>query len=353
MLKAMPVLGNLSSKQRNQLLIGGLCLFIFALSFKPSEPYLTEFLVCNKDTQEDYCSFNNENDCNASAPCVWSASACTVLPCEQVDYSSCGNDDYDYCYQDHGSCSESRCYKHFSADQVNNEIYPWASYAYLPFLLGLGPLAEVFSYRGAILYGILGRVATRVLLLYGRSLLSMQLMQVAYALGTAAEDVFFAYVYYVVSAEQYQSATSHLKASALLACVLSGALGDALVFLGLSLYTLTWISAVSVFIGFLIGLVALAKPSAPGAAEEVDGPAPKEVLPWRERHRRKMHVFRWQLQCLHHALQCTPLRAMLCLWVSGNAVFYVSTPPPSTCPISHPIHTSYISPDPAADHIQL
>ena len=62
--------------------------------------------------------------------------------------------------------------------KVNNDIYVWSTYAYLPFLLFLGPYAELFSYRTAILVGISGRVVTRFLLLYGSSVSDMQLMQV-------------------------------------------------------------------------------------------------------------------------------------------------------------------------------
>lgn len=169
----------------------GLCLFIALLSFKPSEPYLTEYLLCNYDTQTSYCSdYSSSDDCSGQVPCLWDAQSatCTVLDCANVSLSDCGNDDYNYCYKDGGRCEEVRCYQHFTEDEVNNEIYPWSTYAYLPFLVILGPLAELVSYRVSILFGILGRVVTRVLLLFGGSLLDMQVMQVTYALGTAAED---------------------------------------------------------------------------------------------------------------------------------------------------------------------
>jgi hypothetical protein len=42
--------------------------------------------------------------------------------------------------------------------------------------LVLGPYAELFSYRVAILFGISGRVVTRFLLIYGTSLLDMYVM---------------------------------------------------------------------------------------------------------------------------------------------------------------------------------
>jgi hypothetical protein len=45
--------------------------------------------------------------------------------------------------------------------------------------------------------------------LYGTTLLDMQLMQVVYALGTAAEDVFSAYIYHVLPPNMYQIGTRY------------------------------------------------------------------------------------------------------------------------------------------------
>lgn len=167
-------------------IIFGLCAFMAFLSFKPSEPYLSEYLVCNEDSQQDYCrGIDNVDSCSSNAPCSWSSSAlnCDITPCANVTIDNCGNDDFDYCVKkDHSgspqTCEDAKCYKSFSEDQVNDEIYPWSTYAYLPFLLVLGPWAELFSYRAAILVGICGRLVTRFLLLYGTSILDMQMMQV-------------------------------------------------------------------------------------------------------------------------------------------------------------------------------
>lgn len=193
-------------------LILGLCFFIALLSFKPSEPYLTEYLVCNKDTAISYCEgYHDESSCAIdNAPCIWLSdqNRCDILSCSNIttiDMSLCGNDDYNYCQTSSSSsledmstvlpslssediCEDAYCYMHFTEDEVNNEIYPWSTYAYLPFLMILGPFAELYSYRIAILFGIVGRVATRILLLFGHTLRQMQLMQIVYALGTAAED---------------------------------------------------------------------------------------------------------------------------------------------------------------------
>jgi hypothetical protein len=56
----------------------------------------------------------------------------------------------------------------------------------------------------------------------------MQLMQVTYSLGSAAEDIFKAYIYYAVPCEDFQKATSYINASGLISSVLAGILGTIL-----------------------------------------------------------------------------------------------------------------------------
>lgn len=229
------------------LTIIGSCAFIFFLQFKPSEPYLSEFLICNKNTQQEYCSTLSVVDCSTTEPCQYLNSSCFPTPCYALSKNQCTNiDSYDYCEYSSNYCIDSTCYKYFSVNTVNNEIYPWSTYAYFPFLLILGPYAELYSYRIAIIVGIFGRVITRFLLLFGTTLFQMQLMQVAYSMGTAAEDgkyhlnqislrihffykivmlsrvVFSAYIYYTVPPELFTVVTSCVRASALLASLLAG-----------------------------------------------------------------------------------------------------------------------------------
>jgi hypothetical protein len=290
----------------------GLCAFIFCLGFKPSEPYLSQFLICNKSTQLDYCSAYSQDECNYNAPCLWSMSSCSVSPCSNVSIGSCGNDDYDYCYKSSGRCVESTCYKRFSQNEVNNDIYPWSTYAYFPFLILLGPYAEMVSYRIAIIFGILGRVATRFLLIYGNTLTEMQIMQVTYAMGTAAEDVFSAYVYYAVPLQHYTSATSYVKASAFVASLLSGFLGDILVVLfNYSIDTLMVISAVFVCIGVFIGLFVIS------AVSESSTKSTKLTMA------DKVRIMKRQLYYIVGIFDNKETFYLVLCWLFGNAVFTV------------------------------
>ena len=71
--------------------------------------------------------------------------------------------------------------KGFPADpDVNNDIYPVYSYAYFAFIVPVAVLAEVSSYNVVIVVEGLAQLGTRVLLLWGETLVLMQLMQVRF-----------------------------------------------------------------------------------------------------------------------------------------------------------------------------
>lgn len=301
--------------------IFGLCLFIALITFKPSEPYLTEYFTCNSFVQERLCSNSiNDQTCDSSSGlCKWSPStttsnigSCRAMPCSSLnvtDNSECSTL-LSYCQggSSSGSCTNVRCYKNFSEDQVNNEIYPWSTYTYLPFLIIMGPAAEIFGYRSTILIGICGRVATRFLLIYGSSLLDMQLMQATYSMGSAAEDVFKAYVFYAISQEKHQVAFSSTAASSLLSNVFSGILGDLLVIEGnANLSLLFIISAVFVCTGSVLGLCVI-QPSTEKSSLSV----------------RQISVkMSNQFQQLLVAAKSPALFSFILWWICGNASFTV------------------------------
>ena len=151
-------------KSDYKLVLIGLCSFIWFLSFKPSEPYLSEFLICNELTESENCQYNylTSQDCSTSASCVWlaSTSTCSILPCSNYTLSDCASvssPSYAYCSLTY-KCIDTYCYKQFTEDQVNNDIYPWSTYAYLPFLCILGPLAEIYCKRNFILTMVFNRI---------------------------------------------------------------------------------------------------------------------------------------------------------------------------------------------------
>jgi len=179
-------------------LTGALCCFIWLLSFKPSEPHLTDYLIS----------------------------------------------------------------RGFSEDQVNSVIYPVWGYAYLALLIisfltfGLAP--NLLSYKTYLLIGVCGRVFTRLVLLFGTSVWLMILMEVGYAMGSVAEVIFVSYAFRILPPDWYLFASSLTSACFVASHVVSGILGDVMLqTFDVPLRVLLVISASSVLVSAVVLLLFL------------------------------------------------------------------------------------------------
>jgi MFS family permease len=103
--------------------------------------------------------------------------------------------------------------KNITEDQLDNTVWPYDTYGFFVFLLPAGILAELVGYRGVILLGLVCREATRVVLLYAQGVTWMATMQLTYALASATNQVYFAFVYMIMEPDTYQSSTSYVRAS--------------------------------------------------------------------------------------------------------------------------------------------
>ncbi|KAF4758949.1 hypothetical protein FOZ63_031904 [Perkinsus olseni] len=188
--------------------------------------------------------------------------------------------------------------KGFTDDQINSQIYPWSTYACIPFLLVGGCLSEFVGYKLALILGALGRLATRFLLLFGSSLLEMQIMQCTYSFGTAAEEIFYGYLFHVVPKENYQKLTSMNLASHVFSHMLSGIVGDVMVDACHMSYTsLMWVSAASVIVAAFIALFLT-------GVKRDKAPRPKEV--WK--------TMKWAYEDKVYIL-------ILFWWIFGNCAY--------------------------------
>ncbi|XP_024533258.1 thiamine transporter 1-like [Selaginella moellendorffii] len=132
--------------------------------------------------------------------------------------------------------------KGFSNNVVTTEIFPVSVYSTLVFTLLAAPACTYLKYRSVILIGTLGRLSTFFILLFGRSLLSMQLMQATYALGVASDLVFSSYLFVLVKENMYQSLTSFTQASSTFSFFIAAELSQLLVSEGVNLIVLLYIS---------------------------------------------------------------------------------------------------------------
>ena len=111
---------NITIRTKNILLL--LCAFQALLTFKPSEPYLSQYLICNKISNQQECtSSSSQSECISHQQCVWTDTSssssssssdgsftCNLVPCSSLTNDQCSmehavdsNDedenDYDYC----------------------------------------------------------------------------------------------------------------------------------------------------------------------------------------------------------------------------------------------------------------
>ena len=103
--------------------------------------------------------------------------------------------------------------KGVSEDDLNHRVYPFSIYGSLLFLGPVGILAEHFGYRAVIMGGLVCRELTRVLLIFAAGVPWMAAMQLTYAGSVAANSIFFAYAYVVVPPQHYALATGGVHAA--------------------------------------------------------------------------------------------------------------------------------------------
>lgn len=115
-------------------------------------------------------------------------------------------------------------------------------------------MAEIASYRSVILLGASARIGTRLLLLFGTTVRQQQLMQILYSFGSAAEVLFFAFVYVIAPSSQYGRVTAAVQGTYWAVHVLGAGTGDMLLHLaGMSLETLVILSSAGIGLSVLWG----------------------------------------------------------------------------------------------------
>lgn len=97
--------------------------------------------------------------------------------------------------------------KGVTEDELNHSVYPFSTYGSLIFLLPVGMLAEHVGYRRVIMAGLVCRELTRVLLIFTSGVFWMATMQLTYAGSVAANSIYFAYAYVIVPPRHFALAT--------------------------------------------------------------------------------------------------------------------------------------------------
>lgn len=112
---------------------------------------------------------------------------------------------------------------------MNSQIYPFWPYSYLVAALFTFLLTDLLRYTPVILLESVAYLSTRVLLIWGTSIRSMQWMQIAYGVATATEIAYFSYIYTAVSVGYFKQVTSCVRAIRLFGQSAASLLGQILI----------------------------------------------------------------------------------------------------------------------------
>ena len=170
-------------------------------------------------------------------------------------------------------------FKNIPGTVLNDDVYPFSTYAYLVFLVPILLLTDPLKYKPIVLLHSLTYTATWILLIWATGVVSMQFMQIIYGLGLACEIAYYTYVYSIVDKDKYQKVTSYTRSASLLGQFFSAVIGQLLISLGLSNYLgLNYISLSTVigtcFIALALPNVKRGKNTEPKENERISEEAP-------------------------------------------------------------------------------
>ncbi|XP_025073603.1 thiamine transporter 1-like [Pogonomyrmex barbatus] len=106
-------------------------------------------------------------------------------------------------------------WKNFTADEVNQQIYPVSTYSYLATLVLIFLITDFVRYKPIIiLCGVSGSI-TFLMIIFGKTILVFQILEFFYGLFMSTEVAYYTYIYAKVDKKHYQAVTSHTKAATL------------------------------------------------------------------------------------------------------------------------------------------
>ena len=187
--------------------------------------------------------------------------------------------------------------KNFTKPEVNSQIYPFWPYSYLVAAFFVFLLTDYLRYKPIILLEAFSYLATRFLLIWGTSVFAMQWMQVAYGVASASEVAFFAYIYLAVPDVRYKVVTSVLRAVRLFGQSGSSAVAQIVTSTGsLSLLQLNYISFGTVLIACVFALLIpnpISFPCEPTCSRGIISIVPEPGRAERRRNLRNFVVCAW------------------------------------------------------------
>lgn len=143
--------------------------------------------------------------------------------------------------------------KNLTEREVFNEIYPVWTYSYLVLLFPVFLATDYLRYKPVVLLQGLSLIVTWFMLLYAQGLLAIQFLEFFYGIATATEIAYYSYIYSVVDLSRYQKVTSYSRTATLVGFTVGSVLGQILISVaGWSLFSLNVISLTCVSVAFAV-----------------------------------------------------------------------------------------------------
>lgn len=134
-------------------------------------------------------------------------------------------------------------WKNLTTDQVYSEIFPVWTYSYLALLVVVFLVTDFLLYKPVIVFEGICYIMTWCVLIWGQGVAAMQGVEFLYAAATATQIAYNTYIYAQVPLSKFQVVTAYTQAALLTGRCVAGILGQVLVATGLcDYYTLNFIS---------------------------------------------------------------------------------------------------------------
>ncbi|KAK7893566.1 hypothetical protein WMY93_022718 [Mugilogobius chulae] len=142
--------------------------------------------------------------------------------------------------------------KNLTENQVVGEIYPIWTYSYLFLLFPVFLATDFLCYKPVLILQASSLVGTYVMLLQTSSVWLLQLMEFLFGLASASEVAYYSYIYSVVEPSHYQRVTGYCRSVTLFGSAVGSLLGQLLFSLAqLKLYYLVVITLSSLVVAFV------------------------------------------------------------------------------------------------------
>ncbi|XP_074520707.1 thiamine transporter 1 [Halichoeres trimaculatus] len=118
--------------------------------------------------------------------------------------------------------------KNLTETQVVNEIFPIWTYSYLALLFPIFLITDYLCYKPVLVLQATSLVVTYAMLLKAQGLPAMQLLEFFFGLATASEVAYYSYIYSIVEPSHYQRVTGYCRSVTLFGSAAGSLIGQLL-----------------------------------------------------------------------------------------------------------------------------